>query len=293
MDAALRGANLSGSDIDFLAVTDGSGDTVATIPMRQLKTPEATWVPRAIQLLALLAVMVFAVGLGLIGSVQSRTADQMDEELAAIRQSIGVAKSGGLSQFVMKKSDASVAAIWDELSRILPDDTYLSDLANRGRQGPACRRVARCSQPGEGDGSLAPVRAGEFDRCDRAGRRRGQGSVQDFGNRQARSSRRPIRCVGSKGRIVTVLHSLASKLRRSLMFIGVNLALTIFVLLFVVAPLVTSYMERADQIAESRDQLARIKSLQRTAQASGLTDATSVLLPGTDEGSGGRRSNRT
>jgi general secretion pathway protein L len=128
VDTVLRQAGLSANAVDFLAVTDGSGDTLATIPMRPTTAAEPVWVRRAIQLLALLAIVVFASCLGLIGSVQSRTADRLDEELAAARQSIGMAKSGALSRLLLQKSEASVAMVWAELSQLLPDDTYLADL---------------------------------------------------------------------------------------------------------------------------------------------------------------------
>ncbi len=128
VNAALRDANVSESAVDFLVVAGELGDQLANISMRQPMAPVALWVPRAIQLLTVLAIMALAVGLGLISSVQSRTASRVDEELAAARQSMGVANSGGVSRFILQRSEASVAAIWDELSRILPDDTYLGDL---------------------------------------------------------------------------------------------------------------------------------------------------------------------
>lgn len=128
VDAALRQAGLDANAVDFLAVTDGSGDTLCTIPVRQAQTPEPVWVRRAIQLAALLAILVFATGLGLVGNVQSRIGDRLEEELALARQSIGVAKSGALARFLLQKTEAPVGTFWDELSRILPDDTYLADL---------------------------------------------------------------------------------------------------------------------------------------------------------------------
>jgi hypothetical protein len=82
-----------------------------------------------------------------------------------------------------------------------------------------------------------------------------------------------------------MLRSITSKLRPSLMFIAVNLALALFVLSFLIIPLASVYLERADQIAESREQLARIRALQ-PALASGhqQADAAAMMLPGTDEG---------
>lgn len=126
---ALREANLPEASIDFLSVTNAAGDRLGSIPIRQAKAEEGRWVPRAILLLAFLAVVVFVVGLGLVGGVQSRIADQMEAELLAARQSMGAAKSGGLTQFLIrKKSDIPAAAVWEDLSRLLPDDTYLTEL---------------------------------------------------------------------------------------------------------------------------------------------------------------------
>lgn len=128
VDAMLRAANLSYAAVDFLVVTDQSGDALASIPIRQQEAPETKWARQAIQLLAGLAVMVSIAGLGVVNGVQSRTADRLDEELAAARQLLGGTKADGVSRFVLQKSGSSFAVIWEEVSRLLPDDTYLSEL---------------------------------------------------------------------------------------------------------------------------------------------------------------------
>jgi general secretion pathway protein L len=128
VDFALRQVGLAATDVDFLAVIDGSGEALGTIPMRQLEMPEPVWVRRAILLLTFLAIVVLTVNLALVGNVQSRAVDRLDEELAAARTSIGVTKSGALSRLLLQKSEVPVAAIWDELSRILPDHTHLEEL---------------------------------------------------------------------------------------------------------------------------------------------------------------------
>lgn len=78
-----------------------------------------------------------------------------------------------------------------------------------------------------------------------------------------------------------------NRFRRSLIFVGVNFLLALFALSFMIIPLASTYAERAEQIAEGREQLARIRSLQQQASASGhsTASAASLLLPGPDEGS--------
>lgn len=74
------------------------------------------------------------------------------------------------------------------------------------------------------------------------------------------------------------------RLPRSALFVGVNLAMAAFVLLFLVVPVVGAFVERGERIADSSEQLARIKALQRTVP---LADTGRALLPGVDEGSSG------
>lgn len=74
----------------------------------------------------------------------------------------------------------------------------------------------------------------------------------------------------------------AARLPRSAIFVGANLALAAFVLAFLVVPVVISFVERGERIADSSDQLARIKLLQQTAP---LAESGSAMLPGVDEGS--------
>jgi hypothetical protein len=81
--------------------------------------------------------------------------------------------------------------------------------------------------------------------------------------------------------------SLLNRLRRSVMFICVNLVFAFFALSFLVVPLVSIYAERAERLAEGREQLTRIRSLQQRATVSGhsAADAATLLLPGNEEGS--------
>jgi hypothetical protein len=85
---------------------------------------------------------------------------------------------------------------------------------------------------------------------------------------------------------VIVLSALLTKTRRSLVFIAANLVLALALLVLLIIPIATAYVERTDQIAEQRQQLARIRSLQQRSSPSGHppADAVGMLLPGADEG---------
>ena len=127
-ELAIRDAQLSAQDIDLLLVTGGQGEQVVTIPLHKSKDAESIWAPRAIQLLAAIAIAMSLFGFILVDWAQSHVASGLEEQLLEARQSIGSAGSNGLVRLLAQKAEPSVIEIWDELSRILPDNTFLTDM---------------------------------------------------------------------------------------------------------------------------------------------------------------------
>lgn len=128
VDQALRLANLANQDIDFIVVTAQENQSLAMIPLRASPATDPRWVRRAIQLLVGLAVVVVVAGFGLIAATQLQVASRLADELVEARQAVGGANGGAIAKLTMQKSQPSVLEIWDELSQLLPDSTYLTDL---------------------------------------------------------------------------------------------------------------------------------------------------------------------
>jgi general secretion pathway protein L len=128
-DAALEELGLKVSDIDFLATSDTNGEFVPVISFRATSQEDPPWARRAVRLLAVAGLGVAMLGLVAFEWSQASVATSIEASLAEARQS---AQSGrtGLNQaaglFAMK-ADVGILEIWDELSRILPDHTFLTE----------------------------------------------------------------------------------------------------------------------------------------------------------------------
>ena len=130
-DAALAELRLQICDVDFLAVCDDAGEGVPVIPFRQAGQEDPPWARRAIRLLAAAAAAAVVVGLVAFEWCQSSVATRIEASLAEARnQAQGSIANGGIDQiarlFAMK-ADVGVLDVWDELSSVLPDHTFLTE----------------------------------------------------------------------------------------------------------------------------------------------------------------------
>jgi general secretion pathway protein L len=123
-EAALADIGLSAGDVDFLS----DGGAMPLIPLRQMEQQDPLWAKRAVKLLAVAAVGAVLLGLLAFEWCQSSAANKLEASLEQAAQG-GTVSSGvnQASRLFSRKADAGVLEVWDELSRILPDHTFLTE----------------------------------------------------------------------------------------------------------------------------------------------------------------------
>jgi general secretion pathway protein L len=128
-EAALAEVGLSTGDVDFLAASDADGEAAPIIAFRATGYEDPPWARRAVALLAAAALGVVVLGLVAFEWRQAGMATSLEASLIEAREA-AEGNRGGSSQaarLVAIKADAGVLEIWDELSRILPDHTFLTE----------------------------------------------------------------------------------------------------------------------------------------------------------------------
>ena len=128
-DAALAELRLTGSDVDFLAVGDASDEAVPVIHFRSAGDADPPWAARAVRLLAVAALVAAIGGAAAFEWRQASVATAIDTALAEARQGAQSGRDGidPAGRLLAMKADINVLQVWDELSRILPDHTFLTE----------------------------------------------------------------------------------------------------------------------------------------------------------------------
>jgi general secretion pathway protein L len=127
--AALAELGLDADEIDFLAASDANGAVVPVIFLRAVGNEDPPWARRAVNMLAVTGLCAVMLGLVAFEWCQASVATGIEASLLEAREG-AQGGQGGLNEatrlFAMK-ADVSILEIWDELSRVLPDDTFLSE----------------------------------------------------------------------------------------------------------------------------------------------------------------------
>jgi general secretion pathway protein L len=128
-EAAIAELGLTAGDVDFLAASDANGEFVPVIYFRAASHEDPPWARRAVKLLAVAGLGVVMCGLVAFEWSQASVATRVEASLVAAREGAQGGR-GGLNQtarlFAMK-ADVGILEIWDELSRVLPDHTFLTE----------------------------------------------------------------------------------------------------------------------------------------------------------------------
>lgn len=125
--AELARCGLHVDDVDALTVRDI--EAAPTILFHDLQPDERPWAGRALHVLAVAAVVVTLLGLVGILVVEAVTAGRIDNTIAELRKSDATLLEGnGAARLSATKKSPGVVAIWGELSRLLPDETFLTEL---------------------------------------------------------------------------------------------------------------------------------------------------------------------
>lgn len=128
-EAALAELGLATTDIDFLAASDADGELVPVIHFRATRQEDPPWARRAIKLLAAAGLGAVLLGLVAFEWTQASVAAGIEAALVEAREGARDGHSGfsQAARLFAMKADVGVLAIWDELSRVLPDDTFLTE----------------------------------------------------------------------------------------------------------------------------------------------------------------------
>jgi len=128
-EVALAELGLKAGDIDFLAAGNADGEAVPVINFRIADDEDPPWAARAVRLLAAAALVAAVCGMAAFEWSQASVASSIDAALAEARQGAQNGRDGvdPVGRLLAMKADVSVLEVWDELSRILPDHTFLTE----------------------------------------------------------------------------------------------------------------------------------------------------------------------
>jgi general secretion pathway protein L len=128
-ETALGQLGLKNCDVDFLAVADANGDAVPVINFRTADDGDPPWATRAVRLLAMAALLASIAGFTIFEWRQATVAAAIDASLADARQGAQSGRDGvePVGRLIAMKADISILEVWEELSRILPDHTFLTE----------------------------------------------------------------------------------------------------------------------------------------------------------------------
>jgi general secretion pathway protein L len=127
--AALEELGLKGGDVDFLAAGNADGDAMPVIHFSATGDEDPPWAARAVRLLAVAALVASVCGFAAFEWSQASVASSIETALAEARQGAQNGRDGidPVGRLLALKADVSVLEVWDELSRILPDHTFLTE----------------------------------------------------------------------------------------------------------------------------------------------------------------------
>lgn len=123
-------------EIDVLAVSTDGGQLVSVVQLRPDADASAPEAARAIKALWLTLLAAAVLGLMIFEWYQAGLAAELDTQLLEAKASMqgGKSQSSQRLRLYALKADGGFLAVWDELSRVLPDDTFLTELRmNQGQ----------------------------------------------------------------------------------------------------------------------------------------------------------------
>ena len=129
-EAALVELGMGVGDIDFIATSDANGESVPVIPFHATGHEDPPWARRAVKFLAVAGLAVAIFGFVAFELSQASVARSIEASLLEAREG-ALGDQGGFNQsarLFALKADGGILQIWDELSRVLPDHTFLTEI---------------------------------------------------------------------------------------------------------------------------------------------------------------------
>jgi general secretion pathway protein L len=128
-ESAIAELGLNASDIDFLAASDANGEFLPVIHFRAINHEDPPWARRAVKLLAVAGLGVVMCGLVAFEWSQASVATGIEASLVEALEGAQGGRSGfnQTARLFAMKADIGILEIWDELSRVLPDHTFLTE----------------------------------------------------------------------------------------------------------------------------------------------------------------------
>lgn len=128
-EAALSELGLTSRDVDCLAIADADGRALPVIDFRAAGDSDPPWALRMVRLLAAAALGAVVIGFAVFEWSQASIAASLERDLAEARQGAQGGRDGldPAARLFAMKGGVSALQIWDELSRILPDHTFLTE----------------------------------------------------------------------------------------------------------------------------------------------------------------------
>jgi len=129
-EAALAELGLNAGEVDFLASRAADGQAVPIISFRATDKQDPPWARRAVKVLGAAGLGMVMLGLVAFEWCQASVASGIETSLIEARESAQGSQGGSnqAARLFAIKADAGVLDIWDELSRILPDHTFLTEM---------------------------------------------------------------------------------------------------------------------------------------------------------------------
>ena len=128
--AEIARLGLQTSDIDFIAVKPATGAPIVAVPLGESRHDDPPWMLRTTRILAV--ALLVATMTGLLGFEwwQSSRAAGLEDELYEAKQGVqlGRQEAGSPVRLLALKAVPGSLAVWDELSRVIPDHTFLTEV---------------------------------------------------------------------------------------------------------------------------------------------------------------------
>lgn len=128
--AEIARLGLQVSEIGFIAVKPMAGAPIAVVPLGESRHDDPPWVLRTTRILAIALLVVTMTGLLGFEWWQSSRAAGLEDELFEAKQGIQLGQQGAGSpvRLLALKAVPGSLAVWDELSRVIPDHTFLTEV---------------------------------------------------------------------------------------------------------------------------------------------------------------------